>query len=101
MIVVIEAAISPQLGGSVDLPSGIERRSVLLFLGATVAFVILLPTLGQYVAAVLYATAIIKLLSDLSWIRSVLFGVALGGGISLAFMTILQIRLPVGLFGGF
>lgn len=101
LLVIAEAAVSSAVGGEIELPTGRERRNVLAFLGATVAFVVLLPMLGQYIAASLYAVAVIKLLSTLSWARAVAYGVLLGGGISFAFITLMQIRLPVGLFGGF
>jgi hypothetical protein len=101
ILVVAEAAVSSAIGGEIELPTGRERRNVLVFLGATVAFVALLPWLGQYIAASLYAVTIIKLLSTVSWTRAVAYGVLLGAGISFAFITLMQIRLPVGLFGGF
>jgi putative tricarboxylic transport membrane protein len=101
ILVIAEAAVSSQVGGEIELPTGRERRNVLIFVAVTVAFVILLPVLGQYIAASVYAVAIIKLLSSLSWARAVAYGVLLGAGISFAFITLLQIRLPVGLFGGF
>jgi putative tricarboxylic transport membrane protein len=101
LLVIAEAAVSSDVGGEIELPSGRERRNVLAFLAVTVVFVVVLPFLGQYIAASLYAVAIIKLLSSLSWPRAVAYGVALGAGISFAFITVLQIRLPVGLFGGF
>jgi putative tricarboxylic transport membrane protein len=101
ILVIAEAAVSSEVGGEIELPTGQERRNVLIFVAVTVAFVVVLPMLGQYIAASLYAVAVIKLLSSLSWARAVAYGVVLGAGISLLFMTVLQIRLPVGLFGGF
>ena len=101
ILVIAEAALSSEVGGEIELPTGRERRNVLVFLAVTIAFVVVLPVLGQYIAASLYAVAIIKLLSSLSWARAVAYGVLLGAGISFAFITVLQIRLPVGLFGGF
>jgi putative tricarboxylic transport membrane protein len=101
IVVIAEAAVSSEVSGEIELPTGRERRNVLIFVGATVAFVVLLPVLGQYIAASLYAIAVTKLLSTVSWARAVAYGVVLGAGISFAFITLLQIRLPVGLFGGF
>ncbi|GFG52691.1 tripartite tricarboxylate transporter TctB family protein [Mycolicibacterium agri] len=101
ILVIAEAVVSREVGGEVELPTGDERRDLLIFLGATIAFVVLLPYLGQYIAAALYGVAIVKLLSNLSWPRAAAYGAVLGIGISFAFITLLQIRLPVGLFGGF
>ena len=101
VLVVAEAALSSEVSGEVEIPTGQERRNVLLFLAATLGFVVLLPLLGQYIAASLYAVAVIKLLSPLTWLRAAAYGVLLGAGLSWAFIGILQIRLPVGIFGGF
>jgi putative tricarboxylic transport membrane protein len=101
ILVIAEAAISTEIGGEIELPTGRERRNVLIFLAVTVAFVVVLPVLGQYIAASLYAVAVVKLLSTVSWARAVAYGVLLGAGISFAFITLLQIRLPIGLFAGF
>jgi putative tricarboxylic transport membrane protein len=101
ILVIAEAAISTEIGGEIELPTGRERRNVLIFLAVTVAFVVVLPVLGQYIAASLYAVAVVKLLSTVSWARAVGYGVLLGAGISFVFITLLQIRLPIGLFAGF
>jgi len=101
ILVIAEAAVSRAVGGKIELPTGRERRNVLIFVAVTVAFALLLPVLGQYIAASVYAVAIIKLLSTVSWARAVAYGVLLGAGISFAFITLMQIRLPIGLFGGF
>ena len=101
ILVIAEAVVLREIGGEIELPTGRERRNVLIFLAVTIAFVVVLPVLGQYIAASLYAVAVVKLLSTVSWARAVAYGVLLGAGISFAFITLLQIRLPVGLFGGF
>jgi len=101
ILVIAEAVVLREIGGEIELPTGRERRNVLIFLAVTVAFVVVLPVLGQYIAASLYAVAVVKLLSTVSWARAVGYGVLLGAGISFVFITLLQIRLPIGLFAGF
>ena len=97
LIVIAEAAFTSQVAGSLDLPVGIYRRDVIIFSVATVAYVVLLPLLGQYIAGSLYCVALVKFLSRLPWWRAALYGLALAISISWIFLNLLQVRLPEGL----
>jgi putative tricarboxylic transport membrane protein len=94
VIVIIEALVSKANAGNVDMPSGVQRKQVLIFAGTLVAFVALLPLLGQYIAGSIYVVAVLKFLGNYSWVRSVLLGIAIGAGISVLFVEILDIALP-------
>jgi hypothetical protein len=98
ILVIAEAAISVQVGGEVDFPSGVERRNVILFYVFTVAFVVLIPIIGMYLASIAYVIALLKLTSDLSWWKVGLYGAAIGFLIPLFFISVLQLRMPLGFF---
>lgn len=99
VVVVVEALKRPAVEEDIDIPSGTQRRNVLGFAGATVLLVVLLPVLGQYIAASLYATAMVKVLSPHGWLRSVAYGVLTGVAISWIFIEMFSVRLPTGLLG--
>lgn len=96
LIVVAEAIWGDVVQGDVDLPSGRNARLVLGFAGATVAYVVALPFLGQYVAAVLYMTGLLKLLGPHRWPRTIAYGVVSGVAVSWIFIGLLGIRMPTG-----
>jgi putative tricarboxylic transport membrane protein len=96
--VLVESAFGAGAGGPVDLPRGEQLRLVAVFACCTVGFALLLPVLGQYVAATLYLVAMLRLLSDLGWWRVLGYGVALGVGVSAFFVEVLMIRLPEGIW---
>jgi putative tricarboxylic transport membrane protein len=96
--VMLESILSENAAGAVGLPRGEQRRLVAIFGCCTVAFALLLPVLGQYVAATLYLIVMIRVLSELSWWRVLGFGVALGVGVSAFFIEVLLIRLPEGVW---
>jgi putative tricarboxylic transport membrane protein len=98
VIVMLEAVLSENGAGAIEAPRGEQLRLVLLFAGCTIAFALVLPVLGQYVAATLYLIAMIRVLSELSWWRVVALGVALGVGVSAFFIEVLMIRLPEGIW---
>jgi len=98
-IVVIEAILAKaSTDEEVEFPRGVQLRLVLIFFGLSCLYVIVLPILGQYLAASLYSIAMIKFLSPHGWIRSILYGVAAAVTISWLFITLLSIQLPRGIW---
>lgn len=97
LVVIAEAAFTRQVSGSLDLPVGIYARDVIVFSVATVAYVLLLPILGQYAAGSLYCVALVKFLSRLPWWRAILYGLLLAISISWIFLNLLQVHLPEGI----
>lgn len=98
LIVIGEGLLKSGPTGDVELPVRFERRQALYFLGTLVAYILLLPLLGQYVAASLYVIATLKLLGGLSWVRSILVGLAMGIGVSALFGEVLDVSLPSGIW---
>lgn len=98
LLVIAEGAIGTGTRGSLDLPTGFERRQVLVFMGTLIGFILILPLAGQYVAASLYVVSTLRFLGRLSWARSVIVGALVGFGVSFLFSEVLEIPLPAGLF---
>lgn len=97
LLVIAEGAIGTGTRGSLDLPTGFERRQVLVFMGTLIGFILILPLAGQYVAASLYVVSTLRFLGRLSWARSVIVGALVGVGVSFLFSEVLEIPLPAGL----
>lgn len=96
VVVVLEALLTPVVTGAVELPTGSPARMVLGFAAVTGLFVLVMPFLGQYVAAVLYSTAMIKLLGTHGWARTIGYGLAMGVIVSVLFVELLEVRMPAG-----
>jgi putative tricarboxylic transport membrane protein len=96
--VMIESASGANTGGPVEVTRGEQLRLVALFGVCTVGFALVLPILGQYVAATLYLIAMLRVLSELAWWRVLAYGIALGVGVSAFFIEVLMIRLPEGIW---
>jgi hypothetical protein len=95
---IVESLIGRAKVEDVDLPRGRQLRLVLIFFGGTVAFVVLLPVLGQYICGALYMVAMIKFLSDWPWWKALAFGVPISAAIAWIFINLLQVPLPAGIF---
>jgi putative tricarboxylic transport membrane protein len=98
LIVIAEAFFKRSEGGQVHLPRGLELRQSLIFMGTLVAFIVVLPLAGMYVASTLYVAAFLKFAGRLGWTRSGLFGVLIGAGLTFVFSTALGIPLPKGIW---
>lgn len=98
LVVVLEAFFTAQTTGTLDLPKGTQRKKVLLFMGSLLALILLLPVLGQYVAATLYVIVFLKIMSPLNWPRSIICGAVTGIAVSWIFIELLAIRLPTGIW---
>lgn len=96
MIVIVEALLGRSESGEVTWPKGHELKQCAIFLGTLVAFIVLLPLLGQYVTSTLYVAAFLKFSGRLSWIRSIIFGLIIGAGSTYIFSELLDISLPKG-----
>ena len=99
VLVIVEAWRTDVVRGEVNFPTGGKRRTVLLMAVALIALVAFYRFLGQYVGASLFMVASLFLLGNRSWVRNVLYGIAIGVGISAFFVELLGVRLPMGLFG--
>ncbi|VXC06568.1 tripartite tricarboxylate transporter TctB family protein [Pseudoclavibacter sp. 8L] len=80
------------------LPKGRELRHVLMFVGTLVLLALVLPVLGLYIAAPLYAGSIAALLTAGKRWRAALIGAVVGLAISALFIEVLEVQLPRGIF---
>lgn len=99
VLTLLEAALTDRVSGELNLPNGVRLRPVLLMSAALVVFVALYQPLGQYIASSLFVIAALTVLGTRSLPRNVVYGTAIGVGISAFFMELLGVRLPEGLLG--
>jgi putative tricarboxylic transport membrane protein len=99
VLTLAEAWLTDAVSGELSFPEGKKRRVLLLMAVALVAFVGLYQTLGQYIASSLFMIAGLSLLGSRSMVRNIVYGTAIGVGISAFFMELLSVRLPDGLLG--
>ncbi|MFD5225984.1 tripartite tricarboxylate transporter TctB family protein [Microbacterium sp. NPDC058342] len=100
LLVIGEAVLSSAGGGEIELPKGREAKNVIGFAVLTIAFILLLPLLGQYIGATLYFMAMIWFLGRIAWWKVMLYGLIAGIGTSFVFIELLGVRLPAGVILG-
>lgn len=99
ILTLVEAWFTDTVTGDVNLPRGEKRRTVLLMAVAVIAFAALYPFLGQYIASSLFMIVSLGLLGTRSMLRNIVYGTAIGVGISAFFVELLGVRLPQGVLG--
>lgn len=87
------------IAGRLELPSGEGLRKILGTVGGLVAYMVLAPFLGSYIAASIFMTIAVKFTTTFSWLRCTVQGVLLAVLICGFFREILAVRLSTGLFG--
>lgn len=102
ILLALARSVREQRGANDGHAAGGEyRRTLLLIIGATVLFLVLLEPLGALVAAVGYMLAVLAALNPRRWVLNATVAVALPVGLYLLLQTWLNAGLPRGVLGGF
>lgn len=96
----IEALILPDsASGNMELPRGKTLFKVGGLLGLSLLYIIIVPIVGQLVGSFLFFVSIIRMIGDVGWIKSVIYGAVASGAIFYFFAVLLGLRLPAGILG--
>jgi putative tricarboxylic transport membrane protein len=80
----------------VGLPIGMDRRRLLIMTCLLLGYILLLPWLGQLICSILFSLVLLRVLSDLSWLRIVLYSLALSLALYVVFIVLLKVPMPRG-----
>ncbi len=83
----------------IDVPVGIDRRRLLSLTGLLLGFFLALPWLGQTISSTLFCILLMRVLSDLSWPRIVVYSLPITTAIYLIFVSVLKVPMPRGILG--
>ena len=83
---------------SVELPAGSDLRRLLVLLGGILAYLVLLPILGQLISSTIFCFVLIRVLSSLSIWRVALYALVMAGAAYLLFVSFLMLPMPAGIF---
>lgn len=97
IIVIVEAALGRSESGAIEFPRGTELRSLLMFFGMLVVYILLLPVLGIYIGSILFGVAFLRVVGQVAWLRSSIIGGLMGFILPYFFDTIMGLQLPTGM----
>ena len=83
----------------VALPTGTDLRRLLILIALLLGYFLVLPSLGQILSSLLFCILLIHLLSDLSWIRILLYSMIVSSLLYVVFVFFLKVPMPRGMMG--
>ncbi|MDB5840011.1 MAG: hypothetical protein JWQ23_1963 [Herminiimonas sp.] len=83
----------------VEVPVGTDRKRLLSLIALLFGYFLLMPWLGHFITSVLFCALLIRVLSDLSWPRSLVYGVIMSILVYAIFVYLLKVPMPRGELG--
>jgi putative tricarboxylic transport membrane protein len=80
----------------VDFPDGKDRKRLVCMIGLLLGYILLLPWLGQIIVSMLFGVLFLRLLSDLGWLRILVYSFLISIAIYVVFVVLLSVPMPRG-----
>ena len=80
----------------VGVPAGADAGRLLILIGLLFGYLLALPWLGQLLSSLLFACLFMRMLSPVSWARSIFYGAVMAGLLYFAFVVLLKVQMPRG-----
>jgi putative tricarboxylic transport membrane protein len=81
---------------TLDLPEGSDRTRLLKLIALLLVYFLIIPWAGFSLSSILFCGLLIRLLSELTWIRSAAYALLMTAAIHIIFITILKVPMPAG-----
>jgi putative tricarboxylic transport membrane protein len=81
----------------VDLPDGTDRKRLLSLIGLLFGYILMLPWLGQIIVSMLFCVLLLRVLSDLGWLRILAYSLVMSIALYAAFVILLKVPMPRGM----
>lgn len=82
---------------ALDIPQGADRTRLLKLVTLLLIYFLAIPWAGFSLSSVFFSTALIRLISDLSWPRCAIYALLMTASIHIIFITILKVPMPAGM----
>lgn len=99
LLTILEAWRTEAVTGSIEFPTGKDLLRLLLAALSVISYIVILPFLGQLLTSFLFVAALLRLLSELSWVRIILYTAAISLLSFWFFVELLGVPLPSGILG--
>jgi putative tricarboxylic transport membrane protein len=86
-----------EAGEQLEFPLGEDRSRLFVLVGALLVYVVGLPWLGQIAASTLFLISLIRVMSDVSWLRVITYSLGISITIYVVFVRLLNVLMPRGI----
>lgn len=80
----------------ITLPSSTYRQRLLRLIGLLFSYIVLLPWLGQFIVSTLFCILMLRLFSDLGWLRILVYSLMISISFYMVFIMGLKVPMPHG-----
>ncbi len=81
---------------ALDLPQGKDRTRLIKLIFLLLIYFLVIPWVGFPISSIAFCSLLIRLLSTLTWRRSIVYAFFMTAAIHLIFITALKVPMPVG-----
>jgi putative tricarboxylic transport membrane protein len=81
----------------VDLLDGTDRKRLFSLLGLLFGYILMLPWLGMIIVTMLFCVLLLRVLSDLGWLRILAYSVMISASFYVVFVALLKVPMPRGM----
>ena len=81
----------------IDFPADADRNRLLSLVGLMFGYFLAIPWLGQTISCTLFCILLMRVLSDLSWQRIVVYSLAMSIALYVVFVFLLKVPMPRGI----
>lgn len=82
---------------TIEWPAGADRKRLLCLVGLMVGYVVALPWLGQIISATLFCLLLMRVLSNLGWLRIGMYSLIMSAALYWVFVVLLNVPMPRGI----
>jgi hypothetical protein len=79
---------------AIEIPTGSDRARLIKLVLVLSTYFVAIPWLGYSVSSFFFCIALIRLLSDTTWVRCVLYSAAMTAAVYVVFIYLLKVPMP-------
>lgn len=79
-----------------EFPAGHDGLRLLVLIGSLLVYIVALPWIGQILASTLFLILLMRVLSEISWPRVIIYSLAISGTLYAVFVGLLNVPMPRG-----
>jgi putative tricarboxylic transport membrane protein len=81
----------------VGLPNSADRNRLFSLMGLLFGYILLLPWLGMTIVTIVFCVLLLRVLSDLSWLRTLAYSLVISTAFYAVFVSLLKVPMPRGI----
>jgi putative tricarboxylic transport membrane protein len=95
-LISIWEGMQPDSASRIKLPQGTDLRRLSSLVALLLGFLITLPLFGQLISSAIFCMLLMRVISDLSWLRIAIYSLVMSSALYGVFVLLLKVPMPRG-----